>query len=126
MLKITKLFLAGLLLVVGVSCKGQWISTFEYESYTEARTVQCHTLGYCRSCVWMHMYHFCSYGPYNRCPGTREILVKVTPENGYYVNHPTKIVKRERIHFLREVTPCKVRAVFMLQEDQYQLRKPEG
>ena len=85
-----------LLLGTGWSCRGQWIATHAYESYRETRQIGCYALGYCRSCHWSFDYHLCSWGPYNRCPGTRDILVEVTPEDGYYINYPTKVVKVRR------------------------------
>ncbi len=51
-------------------------------------------------------------------------MVEVTPEDGYYLNYPEKLVKRDRIRFIRELTPCKVRAQFMLQDGQYRERNP--
>lgn len=122
MLRIAKILGLGLFCLLG-ACKGQWIATYQYESYTEAREALCYTLGWCQNCRWIHRYSFCSYGAYHRCPGTKQILVRVTPEDGYYVNHPDKIVKRESIYFLRELTKCKVSPSFMLKEGQYTPRK---
>jgi hypothetical protein len=108
------------------ACKGQWIATHEYSSYKETRRVTCYALGYCRSCSWVtDFYHICTYGPYNRCPGHRLIMVEVTPEDGYYINYPDKIVQVKRERFVKELTPCTVDPQYRLQDGQYQANSPE-
>lgn len=126
-MRILSLFLLCLL---ATACRGQWIATHQYESFQESQRVRCYTLGFCRSCTFFHHhgyysygYDYCWYGPHNKCPGTRDILVEVTPEDGYFINYPDVTVKRDRVTFVKELTPCKVDPRYRLELEEGQTRE---
>lgn len=97
-----------LILVGLLSCKGDWVTEVEREPFLVKHKVECHKTDICHRCGWdlMSDEYKCGVKKSKRCPGTKWVLVEVTPYEGFYKNRPDEYLKLTRERQLHDLSEC--------------------
>jgi hypothetical protein len=89
------------------SCRGQFIVDERGKSQETEETTSCYKYDFCHKCGMDFDGDFkCGWKHSAFCPGTKKILVRITPVSGHYEKDPDKIVTRNERIILKELTEC--------------------